>query len=228
MNWINFSSALGIGFSFIVFLQGLSILMAAERKMAWRIVGSLTIALAVLGMTIIALFLSTEVVFSPEFGVIIIQGWSSPSSSPSFCWVCCCVSRGAGTLPGCKRAGGNEEIGLHLLSIAVWLLSISILAIRAKADSFDATPIFLYDVWWPVLPLWFTVGFTDIAQTIRRVDNAEVPSAAAISMAFLTTVVATLFLFVYSPDWYWQYFDAIRLGGSIVYYARSDSGPGAP
>ena len=39
-----------------------------------RIIGSLTVVLAILGVMTVALFLSTEIVLSPEFGAIIVQG----------------------------------------------------------------------------------------------------------------------------------------------------------
>jgi tetratricopeptide (TPR) repeat protein len=196
MNRINFSVAIALTISLLIFLQGWSILREAEKaddeqiKAIRRIIGWLTILLATLGMIINILFFSTDIAISPEFGVFIVQG-TGPTILFAFCLLGLdlCISLGwelARLREGWKLRGSL----IYLLGITVSILSSLILMGRINGREVNQVPIYLYDIWWPPLLIWMTVGFTDIALTILRVEDEVVRALAAIGMVILLIAVA--------------------------------------
>jgi tetratricopeptide (TPR) repeat protein len=197
MNRINFTAGAALIIALLIFLQGLSILRdaAKEKKLRQKEIrkriGSLTILLAVLGMVINILFLSTDTAISPEFGVFIIHGnW--PRAFFAFCGLglILCVALGwdlARLRENCVPWGGR----LYLWGLLVWALCCSIILPKINTPGVNETPIYLYDIWWPPLLIWLTVGFTDIVLTILRVQDEVVRGLAAIAMVMLLILAAS-------------------------------------
>lgn len=196
MNWINVSSILAIVVSLIVFVQGLSILRVAGTDQILRIIGFLTVVLATLGIMICALFLSTEIMLSPEFGAIIIQGRGTVLFFDLFLLgLILCIAWGWDLA---RLRAEWQPLGwrLHAAGFLIWGMSIVILLQRANSPAFDAPPIFLYDIWWPPLPLWFIIGFTNISLTILKVNSV----ALRFLLTEMVVVCAALFiLFLAEP-----------------------------
>ena len=93
----------------------------------------------------------------------------------------------------CSSARGGWKLRgslIYLLGIAVSILSSLILMGRINGREVNQVPIYLYDIWWPPLLIWMTVGFTDIALTILRVEDEVVRALADIGMVILLIAVA--------------------------------------
>jgi hypothetical protein len=201
MNQINFSAAIALIISLLIFLQGWSILRGAgkvketgkpkHRKEIRRIIGWLTVLLATLGLMINILFLSTDIAISPEFGVFIIQGnWPTVFFALCVLGLIFCIALGwdlARLREDWKLWGPR----LYLWGLLVWALSCAILLTRINPSGANELPIYLYDIWWPPLLIWMTVGFTDITLTILRVEDEVVRSLAAIAMVMLLILGAS-------------------------------------
>src|SRR5689334_19392799 len=194
MNGINFSAGIALIIALLIFLQGLSILRDAEKeddekkKAIQRIVGWLTLLLTSLGMIINLLFLSANTAISPEFGVFILQG-NLPRAFFTLCLLglilCICL--------GWELARLREEyplwgIRVYLWGLVAWILASSILLAGINRHEVNEAPIYLYDIWWPPLLIWMTVGFTDIALTILRVKDEVLRGLAAVVMVLLLIV----------------------------------------
>lgn len=182
MNWINISTPFAVIASLLVFLQGVSILRAAgkvkeagneeernqkERKELkhkeniLKTIGRLTVLMATLGTIINILFVSTDIAISPEFGVFIIQG-ILPTMFFALCvlGLILCISLGW-DLARLRERWKLWGIRLYGLGLLIWLASSSILLTRINAPAGNEAPVFLYDIWWPPLLLWMTIGFTE-------------------------------------------------------------------
>jgi len=211
MNWINISTPFAVVASLLVFLQGVSILRAAgkakeagnkkkqianERKELkhkeniLKTIGRLTILMATLGTIINILFVSTDIAISPEFGVFIIQG-IIPTVFFALCvlGLILCISLGW-ELARLREHWKLWGRWLYGLGFVIWLASCSILLTRINAPAGNEDPVFLYDIWWPPLLLWMTIGFTDIALTILRVRDGVVRGLVAMSMVIVVLLVA--------------------------------------
>jgi hypothetical protein len=201
MNQINFSTAIALIISLLIFLQGWSILRSAEKlketgkakrtKEIRRIIGWLTVLLATLGMIINILFLSTDIAISPEFGVFITQGiWPTVFFALCILGLILCIALGW-DLARLREDWKLWGVQLYLWGLLVWVLSCSILLTRINPSGANEAPIYLYDIWWPPLLLWMTVGFTDIALTILRVRDEVVRGLVVIAMVMLLILAAT-------------------------------------
>jgi len=197
MNQINFSVATALIISLLIFLQGWSILRdvgkeaEVPKKEIRRLIGSLTVLLATLAMIVNILFLSTDIAISPEFGVFIMQGnW--PTAFFAFCLLglILCIALGW-DLARLREGYDLWGARLYLWGLLVWVLSCSILFTKINAPGANEAPIYLYDIWWPPLLIWMTVGFTDIVLTILRVKDEVVRALAAIAMVMLLILAAS-------------------------------------
>jgi hypothetical protein len=170
MNLINISSGAAIIVSGLVFIKGWSILLGTGKssKRDW-IIGLLTILLAVLGILLNGLYLSTNVALSTEFGVVLTKGSGATIAFYiTLLGLLACLSLGW-DLARVEADWPSGRRWIYTSAGIVWLLCLTPNSFtKVTAGGSNETPIYLFDIWWPPLVIWITIAFTDITLTILR------------------------------------------------------------
>src|ERR1700724_2828937 len=155
MTWI--STILALTAIFLVSLQGISFFSHAEKKTAYTVMaGILNLCLAAAGLIAFFLFRAGDLITSPEYGVILVQGtgaraWAclllvGAASAGGFIWQ---IARHAQKLPSHKGVVLTLGIAIGLLASCEF----------QNLNPLDPTPfcIRFYDMWWPPLLVWLVV-----------------------------------------------------------------------
>jgi tetratricopeptide (TPR) repeat protein len=185
MDWKNAGLAAGISLLFI--LQGVSCWRRSGGSKHRRSLGVLTILLSGLGLSSHFLLASGAMVYSPEFGILMVDGTAAWVALATILIGLPIVAAVGWHVSRCVTDAHSQWAWRVVIGAIVGALAMS------RVESLDIQEQLLsriraYDTWWPVLPLWAGVCLVQsvlaIAHVTSRPLRAIVPTALAVGFSF--------------------------------------------
>lgn len=163
MDWKSAAVAAFVAFMFV--LQGISCWRRSEASSYGSALGVLTILLALLGFASHFLLASGALAFSPEYGVVMVQGLAARAAL--FVLLGGIPVAAAVGIHISNRLAGVESNWRPLVIVAAVVGGLAASRVESL-DSEFGPPIHAYDIWWPVLPIWIGLSFVECMLTLGR------------------------------------------------------------
>jgi tetratricopeptide (TPR) repeat protein len=176
MDWKNLSLACVVATLFV--LQGVNCWRANNISHS-RMLAILTLLFAGLGLSSHFLMASGRLVFSPEYGVVIVEG-TSAAVALFILLVGIPVAAGVGTVASRAHCGLTGRWYLRIaLGVTVGIVAASRVVVLDPGVELDA-PIRAYDVWWPLSPLWLGLCAVDALTSLVTIHSRTVKARIAL------------------------------------------------